>query len=106
MVGPVQGTAPSLRGAGRTGSLYEWRGAGGPFSDARPGALAQHGHAARAHVVVLLVGHVVDADPRPGGHHHVLVEDRPPHIGTLTDVHAVHEHAVLHAGTALDADTR
>jgi hypothetical protein len=33
----------------------------------------------------------------------VLVEDGPPHVGALTDVDAVHQHAVLDPRAPLDA---
>ena len=82
------------------------RGSGSAVSSRRAGALAQDGHATRAHVVALAVGGGVDTDAGPGRDDDVLVQDRPADDGALTDVDAVHQHAVLDPGTALDPDTR
>src|SRR5687768_8132910 len=70
------------------------------------GALAEHGHPAGAHVVVLAVGGGVHPDARPRRHDDVLVEDGPADVGALADVHAVHQHAVLDPGTALHPHAR
>src|SRR4051812_49759325 len=85
--------APRAGGARRMGHTR---------SDDRAGAFPEDRHTTGAHVVVLAVGRGVDPDPRPRRDDHVLVQDGPPDVGALPDVHAVHQDAVLHPGTALD----
>src|SRR4051812_16780774 len=106
---PRQTTLPvGLRAPTRSrASPSPARGArGGPFSDDGAGALPEDRHTTGAHVVVLAVGRGVDPDPRPRRDDHVLVQDGPPDVGALPDVHAVHQDAVLHPGTALDPHAR